>query len=170
MFPRIDDLEARLSKRFGAAGAKVEYLRSVTDLQVAKASGLLAFAAIIAALAVFLWDKPDPHTGARVFCTLAGSLSFVAAGLTLRALWSTAPTVEEFSTEAAEAVWLTSLLRVRAHLSNWAVLLSALSALMLALSVLVRLLPDPPNYTKAGSRSAATTEIVPAAAAAPSAK
>jgi hypothetical protein len=144
MFPSLDDTRRRLRARYPDPDERVEYLRGATDLQVAKASGLLAYAAIVSALAVFLWDKLGTHCGTAWFCLASGALALVSAGLTLRAIWSTAPTEAQFDSAESESDWLTALLQARARLSNLAVALSGAASNALVLAVAVRVMPPAP--------------------------
>lgn len=145
MFPNLAETRRRLLARYPDAEARADYLRGATDLQVAKASGLLAFAAIVSALAVFLWDRLEGHCGTAWFCLAAGALALASSGLTLRALWSTAPTETEFASDESEAEWLAALLQSRGRLSNWAVALAGAALLALVLAVAVRVLPAAPG-------------------------
>lgn len=142
MFPELAALHARLNTRFATAEERVAYLRTATDLQVTKASGLLAFTAIICALATFLYDKLDPSAWAQSFCIASGLVALLASAFTLRSLWSSAPTAAQFSSAESEADWLTSLLFTRALLINRAVALSAAAAAFIFVGFAIRALPE----------------------------
>ena len=111
--------------------AQLEYLRQATDLQVSKGGGLLAFTAIIAAIAGIAFEKFAIESGAFDWPLWAGVLALLASGMSLIVVWSNIPTHEQFRNSANEIRWLSGLLAIRGFCVNGAVLLSVAATLVL---------------------------------------
>jgi hypothetical protein len=128
----------------GQPDARVSYLRTITDLQVGKVSGLLAYCAIIAAFAASLYDKVVKSNElaelaelAACGCVASALLCVIASLATLAVIWSSTPGDTEFDTSSAESAWLEGLLWRRGFRSNLAVVLAAGSTLILVASLII---------------------------------
>lgn len=125
----------------GSYQSRVDYLRGTADLQVSKGGGLLAFTGIIAAIAGIGFEKMQPQDPAFWVCISAGLLAVVASVISLSVVWSAAPSRLEFQDAINESEWLADLVSKRGAKSNWAVRLSRLATILLAVSALLSLLP-----------------------------
>jgi hypothetical protein len=122
----------------GQLDARVSYLRTITDLQVGKVSGLLAYCAIIAAFAASLYNNVVNSSELAAYGCIASALLCVIASLaTLGVIWSSTPGDTEFDTSSAESTWLEGLLWRRDFRSNLAVVLAAVSTLILVASLII---------------------------------
>lgn len=122
----------------GQPDARVSYLRTITDLQVGKVSGLLAYCAIIAALAASLYDNVvESNELAAYGCVVSALLCVIASLATLGVIWSSTPGDTQFDTSSDESAWLERLLWRRGFLSNLAVFLAAVSTLILVASLVI---------------------------------
>lgn len=123
----------------GHADGRVDYLRAVTDLQVSKGSGLLAFTGIVAATAGIGLEKLESHFVALVLCLSSAAAALFASLIVLFVVWSSSPSQEEFRTAEDESLWLTTLLARRAWKLNLAVVLGILATALLVATGVARL-------------------------------
>jgi len=125
--------EALAHLESGSPEEEVVYLRGAVDLQLTKASGLVTYCALVAAVASLLL-QPGAATPIQLFAYVAAAmLCVIAAVATISTSMTSWPSSTNFSTPTNEADWLVGLLLSRGRRINVAVPLAIVATCLIPL-------------------------------------
>jgi len=131
---RRDEIKEALALlESGSPEEKVAYLRGAVDLQLTKASGLVTYCALVAAVASLLL-QPGGASPIQLFAYVTSAmLCVIAAVATISTSMTKWPSLKDFSTSTNEADWLVRLLLSRGRRINVAVPLAIVATCLIPL-------------------------------------